>query len=412
MGWKEVLQVLLFVLSWVPVGVLAGTTVFGVAEVYSHDFSIYNEDTNGLSNFHDNIIAQNYEVLSVQSTMSTLSRYGGNATLIIMGPVVDFSLDAVLVIYQHMMAGGGVLIADDFGTANSSFFLLNSLLAGAINIGVPGVNISGVLSFAGGVLYDLDSYDKNPRLPIIRDFTPGVDGGALTQGVSELHLNWASTLTPRSLLGYLGIAWTTNRAWCESNITDPNPWPDHNELNGRLPVAGAVDLSGMNPDAGRLVAVSDPSIFINDMWDRFAGNQRFAMNIIGWLSDYNSEHPVVFCENLLAVPWDTPEFFFGLYLGRALWLSSMPILSAAYPLVTLLGIRKYLPDPKKPEVKSVSDVFMRRGQTYFSERLTYYRSEGNYGRVVKMLYRKMRRALVKKYQWGEYDSRRVWDLIR
>ncbi|MFW9845608.1 MAG: hypothetical protein ACFFD6_02585, partial [Candidatus Thorarchaeota archaeon] len=126
----------------------------------------------------------------------------------------------------------------------------------------------------------------------------------------------------------------------------------------------------------------------------------------------NAEEPVVFCENLLEVPWTSPEFFFGLYLGRALWLSSAPFIAPLYPLVTILGIRKYLPDPKKPEVKSVSDVFLRRGQTYFSERMSYYRSEGNYGRVVKMLYRKLRRALVKKYQWREYDARKVLALLQ
>ncbi|MHA1938657.1 MAG: hypothetical protein ACW97O_10655, partial [Candidatus Thorarchaeota archaeon] len=54
----------------------------------------------------------------------------------------------------------------------------------------------------------------------------------------------------------------------------------------------------------------------------------------------------------------------------------------------------------------------RRGQTYFSERMSYYRSEGNYGRVVKMLYRKLRRALVKKYQWREFDIKKVFELLR
>ncbi|MGQ4912664.1 MAG: hypothetical protein ACP6KW_10885, partial [Candidatus Thorarchaeota archaeon] len=86
--------------------------------------------------------------------------------------------------------------------------------------------------------------------------------------------------------------------------------------------------------------------------------------------------------------------------------------SALYPLVTALGIRKYLPELKKPEVKSVSDVFLRRGQTYFGERMTYYRTEGNYARVVKMLYRKMRRGLRKKQQWTDYDPRKVWELMR
>ena len=136
------------------------------------------------------------------------------------------------------------------------------------------------------------------------------------------------------------------------------------------------------------------------------------MNIIEWLSHSDTSQPVLFCEELLAVPWNSAEFFFGLYLGRALWLSSLPILSALYPLLTAIGIKKYLPELKKPEVKSVSDVFLRRGQTYFSERMTYYRTEGNYARVVKMLHRKLKRGLKKQQQMIEYNSKDLWELMR
>lgn len=399
MGWKEYVQVLLFLLAWVPVGMLAGMSVLGVEEVYAQDFSLYNTGENGTSDFRMTIEGAGYEVKAIQSSMSTLGRYGGNATLVIMGPVVDFTADSILVIFQHLLAGGGVLIADDFGSANSSFHLLNTFLAPLLQ-GQSPINITGFLHFARGVLYDLDSYDKNPRLPVIRDFS----SHALTQGVSELHLNYASVIVPTCAIGLQGVAWTTTRAWCEYDIESTNPWPNATEWAGRLPVAGALDFSG------RLVALSDPSMFNNDMIGK-GSNQRFALNVMNWLSGGNHS-TVLYCENLLEVPWNSPEFFFGLYLGRALWLSSLPYLAPLFPLVTILGIRKYLPDAKKPEVKSVSEVFLRRGQTYFSERMMYYRTEGNYGRVVKMLYRRLRRDLRKKHQWTEYDPHKLWDLIR
>ncbi|MHA2383593.1 MAG: hypothetical protein ACXACT_13550 [Candidatus Thorarchaeota archaeon] len=203
------------------------------------------------------------------------------------------------------------------------------------------------------------------------------------------------------------------RSWCEKNISDPFPSPDPDEWSGSLPVAGALDLSmGMGPSAGKIVALSDPSIFNNDMWSGWSGNRRFGSNIIEWLTNGDTTQPVLFCEQLLEIPYYESEFFFGLYLGRVLWLSSLPYLSAIYPLFTALGIRKYLPDIKKPEVKSVSDVFLRRGQTYFSERMTYYRTEGNYSRVVKMLYRRLRRGLRKAQQWTDYDPEKVWDVMR
>ena len=171
-------------------------------------------------------------------------------------------------------------------------------------------------------------------------------------------------------------------------------------------------MSGGNGTGGRIVAVSDPSIFNNDMWGRFSGNQRFGFNIIEWLTHGDTTQTVLFCEQLLEIPYYESEFFFGIYLGRVLWLSSLPLLSAIYPLFTAAGIRKYLPDIKKPEVKSVSDVFLRRGQTYFGERMAYYRTEGNYARVVKMLYRRLRRGLRKTQQWTDYEPDKVWDIMR
>ncbi len=406
MGWKEILQVILFILAWVPVGILAGSTLVGAESSYAYDFSIYNEEYDGLSQFANNIESNGRDAMSIQASMSVASRYNGSAVIVIMGPVRDFSIDAALVIFTHLMAGGGVLIADDFGSANSSLALLNFLM----NSFIGDNTTQGLLSFLDGVVFDLDSYDKEPRLPIIRDLRAGLDGGALTAGVSELHLNWASAINPYCLLGRGGIAWTTTRTWCETDITNSTPYPDDHEWNGSLPVVGAIDLSAAGNSSGRLVAISDPSIFNNDMW-RFPDNRRFADNVIEWLSHGDTTQPILFCEQLLEIPWWESEFFFGLYLGRVLWLSSLPIFAAAYPLITTLGIRKYLPDIKKPEVKSVSEVFLRRGQTYFSERMTYYRSEGNYTRVVKMLYRRLRRGLRKAQQWTEYDPKKVWEVM-
>jgi hypothetical protein len=416
MGWKEIFQVSLFLLTWVPVTILAGYTLIGLQPVYSQDFSIYNTNWNGLSQYRGAIEDTGRPVYAIQSSMSVVTRENGSAVLVIMGPIRDFSLDVILVIYTHLLAGGGVLIADDFGSANTSMTILNYLLGQFRPAGLS-VNVSGFLSYTGGVLFDLDSYDttKDPRLPIIRDFHSmlGADQGFLTSGVTALHLNWASAINPYSLLGLGGIAWSTPRSWCEKNITDPAPGPDPDEWSGSLPVAGAVDLgSGGNSTGGRLVAVSDPSLFNNDMYGRFSDNQRFAMNIVEWLSHSNSSEPVLFCEELLAVPLNSAEFFFGFYLGRALWLSSLPYLSALYPILTAVGIKKYLPELKKPEVKSVSDVFLRRGQTYFSERMTYYRTEGNYARVVKMLHRKLKRELKKQRHMTEYSSKALLELMR
>jgi len=414
MGWKEGLQIGLFVLAWIPITVLAGATVLGIPpNLYDQtDFSIYNTSWSGCSDFRIQIEQDNFTAQSIESSMSVISRYNGSAVLVIMGPVRDFTIDATLTVFQHLMAGGSVIIADDFGTANSSFVLLNNFLLGQAGSQayLSGINVTGFLSFTKGVVMDLDSYYSSPRLPIIRDFHPS---HPITAGVTDLHLNNASAITPTSAMGYAGIAWTTPRSWSETNLSSTTPSPDSYEWSGSLPVIGAIDMSSVGfGNGGKLVAISDPSIFINDMWQNFEGNRQLGRNLINWVTDGDTEIPIVFCEQLIAIPLTSGEFFFGAFMGRMLWASTNILLAPVYPLMTAIGLKKYLPDMKKPEMKSVSEVFMRRGQTYFSERMTYYRTEGNYARVVKMLYRKLRRSMRNKYQWTDYDSKKVWELIR
>ncbi len=130
MGWKEALQITLFILAWIPVGFLAGATVLDVDPVYEHDFSIYNTEWNGMSQFRTQIEGNGYTPLAIQASMSVVTRYNGSAVLMIIGPVRDFTVDATLTIFQHLMAGGSIVIADDFGTANRSFAILNDFLLG------------------------------------------------------------------------------------------------------------------------------------------------------------------------------------------------------------------------------------------------------------------------------------------
>ncbi len=412
MGLKEGLWIVLFVLVWLPAGFMVGSTLTGASGTYTQDFSIYNTEWNGLSTYRSMVEENGNQVLAIQSSMSIVSRYNGSAVLVIMGPVRDFSADTVFSIFGHLSNGGSVLVADDFGTANSSFYWLNEYLfsmMGGAQLEQAGVD--GFLSFTRGLLLDLDSHDTSPRFPIITDFV----SHPVTNGVSDLHLNWASTLSPTCLLGspLAAVAWSSTRSWCETNTSQPDPSPDPGEWAGRLPVAGVLEVPSLTGGrSGRLVAISDPSIFTNDMLEKFAGNQRFGMNILDWLSFSDAETPILFCEQLLAVSPNSAEFWFGQFLGRIMWMSAIPFIAPLYPIMTALGIKKYLPEIKKPEVKNVSEVFLRRGTTYFSERMTYYRTEGNYARVVKMIYRKMRRGLQTKHMWDQYDSKKMWALAR
>lgn len=125
MGWKESLWIVLFIVLWLPAGFIIGGTLTGTSGTYTHDFSIYNTEWNGLSTYRSMIEENGNQVSAIQSSMSIVTRYNGSAVLVIMGPVRDFSTDTVFSIFGHLSNGGSVLVADDFGTANSSFFWLN-----------------------------------------------------------------------------------------------------------------------------------------------------------------------------------------------------------------------------------------------------------------------------------------------
>ncbi|MHA2236492.1 MAG: hypothetical protein ACXABH_14260 [Candidatus Thorarchaeota archaeon] len=82
MGWKEIGQVILFFLSWMPVAVLAVSPIVGAGSQYNYDFSIYNDQYNGTSQFASSISDTGRDVLSIQASMSVASRYNGSGELV------------------------------------------------------------------------------------------------------------------------------------------------------------------------------------------------------------------------------------------------------------------------------------------------------------------------------------------
>ncbi len=137
-------------------------------------------------------------------------------------------------------AGGRVLIADDFGRADAALARLGLLRRPAHTIRAR-------------------RWDGNPNLPIAE---PRAAAHALARDVRELVTNHPSVLSAEGgdiVFGFSG--------------------------GDAVVVAG--DLG-----AGRYVALSDPSVLINDML-AFDGNLAFALNLIRWLRPGGSARIVV-----------------------------------------------------------------------------------------------------------------------
>jgi len=178
------------------------------------------------------------------SSLDTVARGVGHG--IIMLPVLDWgnlpAKASLMIVHprgaldvkqtrKFLQRGGRLLVADDFGEAAP---LLASL---------------GIRRVQGVAVRAKRHHNRNPNLPLAR---PGTADHPLTAGVAEVltnHPAYFLSLLP-TLLGFDGAQ--------------------------QLLVAGRVG-------AGRLVALSDPSVLINCM-QRFRHNRRLSKNLIKHLA--------------------------------------------------------------------------------------------------------------------------------
>lgn len=160
--------------------------------------------------------------------------------LLIIHPEVTFDLDEMS---SFMKLGGRLAIADDFGTGDA--LLDRFRIERATWTSVPIRMLHG-----------------NAQLPV----AVPASGHPIVADVGQVVLNHPSTV-------------------------------HHPELSSllRIPLRGGengpdVALAGQVGE-GRLVAIGDPSIFINSMM-RYSGNQTLARNLVNYLLDTGGEHRV------------------------------------------------------------------------------------------------------------------------
>lgn len=190
------------------------------------DFAPDNEQWNGLSELLAVAAEEDAHVEVVtRLDLGTLTPADG---LLIVHPTEELPSEALS---AYMRAGGRVALADDFGAGDSLFRVFR--------IGRGDANPDGpsVLRLRG-----------NPELLVARPMTPH----ALCEGVSSIVTNHPRVLFHADLEPIYAVG-------------------DHDAVV----LAGAVG-------PGRLVAIGDPSILINNMLE-LEGNRRFASNLFLYL---------------------------------------------------------------------------------------------------------------------------------
>jgi hypothetical protein len=194
------------------------------------DLFVGNSFWNGLS-----------EVYSVYhpARLETLEALSGafsdpsNSTLLMLGPSKPFTTTDVQQVRGYLASGGAVILADDFGTANT---LLEGL----------GLQVR----FSGELLEDPLFKDRNELMPVAYIF----DKYLQDRGVRVMVMNYPTVLS--GVEGIKVYSWSSSFSY----VSDKPASPAAASGSGPFPLIAEAEVG-----AGHLVLISDPSVFINGM---------------------------------------------------------------------------------------------------------------------------------------------------
>jgi len=204
------------------------------------DFQTENPFWNGSSE-----LSSNHSFIPLASLADLPAAPGG--TTLVLVPYMDFTSSELEKIERFVTWGGTLVLADDYGFGNEV-------------LGYLGLEAR----FAGQVLLDpLFSY-KNERLPRIFDLSTD----SMTGDIDSLVFNHATCLTGVGDSNVLALS----SSFSFLDLNDNEEW-DSDEPTGPLPVISQHTLA-----SGRVILISDPSIFINSM-DTLDDNYTIIENI-------------------------------------------------------------------------------------------------------------------------------------
>jgi hypothetical protein len=231
----------------------------------NEDFSTYNTGWNGASQ------AQNLAASAGYGTRNlfALSEAGssGSGVLFMLNPnktvaVTDADTRALQSFVQN---GGSLVLANDFGNANAV---------------LSGLGVANEARFNGSLLSDNVSKGVDEEHPLITD----ISASGLTASVHTIYFNYGTTLDV-SGSNVTVLARSAPTSYLRAATGD------------NAPIAGSTGahpvLATLPYGKGRIVLLSDPSVFINDMLGQ-ADNQRLLTDLIANLSGGDTAAPILF----------------------------------------------------------------------------------------------------------------------
>ncbi len=233
----------------------------------SEDFSIFNSGWNGTSHlaittYESGKFAPSFTIRSTGTDLSVeqvaldrLALVPTTDSLIIIGPKKAFAASEGKAVGDFVRGGGVLLLADDFGSANSL---------------LEGMNASS--RFSHDLVIDL-AYEKQPEFSVCFDFEPDT----LTTNVTTLLMNYPSSLVLNSSAQVL--ARSSLASWRDTNGDRLQEW---GEPRGPFPLLAKERLG-----SGTIILLSDPSVLINGM-GKYLNNSLFGSNLMDYVCEDRS----------------------------------------------------------------------------------------------------------------------------
>jgi hypothetical protein len=237
------------------------------------DFSTYNTAWNGASDAKALASSDGYTTSSVLA----LSEIGtsGHGVLFMLNPnsSVGFSASDASTLQSFVRNGGVLVLANNFGNGNAV---------------LSGLGVLGEARFNGSLLEDNVSKGVNAALPLITDVT----ASGLTGGVHELYFNYGTALD----VSGTNVTVLARSAPTSYLLAPGGGNATVNATTGAHPVLATLDYGN-----GRIVLLSDPSVFSNDMLGQ-ADNQQLLTSMFANLTGGNTAVPIMFDESHFASP--------------------------------------------------------------------------------------------------------------
>ena len=200
----------------------------------SADFSVFNTKWNGASNF-GRLLYEETKIVPVITSYNSFGLGEKEGVLLILGPDMSYSSLEIDEIKKFLENGGTLVLIDDFGTGNDI---------------LRGLNLTA--RFTSLIPIDV-FYSKNYNFPeLVRILDP-----QLSVGVDKLTLN-----VPSVIVGAEGSIYTSKVAVIGNN-------------QRQLPIMSELEYGN-----GRIILFSDPSVFINDMFEK---NEPFIRNFVSYI---------------------------------------------------------------------------------------------------------------------------------